>query len=71
MDPPPEDTDQVTAVDCPVVVPATVAWNVIVPPVAIEATDGLTVTVMTGACATVKKMLGPSCHAEPESCQVA
>src|SRR5260370_35710349 len=71
MVPPAEATDQVTAVDCPVVVPETVAWKVMVPLITTEATDGGTVTAMTGAgCTTVKLRFGPSCQTEAESCQV-
>src|SRR5882724_1265783 len=68
MVPPPGETNQVTAVDCPAVVPVTVAWKVIVPPRATEARDGVTATAMTGAgAATVKLTFDESCHAPAAS----
>ena len=53
MVPAPADTDQVAAVDCPAVVPVTVAVKVAVPPVRMEAVPGVTLTAMTGAAVTV------------------
>src|SRR5512137_3030266 len=53
MEPAPAGTDQVTAVDCPAVVPETVAEKVRVPPVVMEAVAGDTLTVTTGATVTV------------------
>src|SRR5712664_3975227 len=45
-------------------VPVTVTWKAIAPPIVVETTDGLTVTVSTGTGgATVKLTAGPSCHA--------
>jgi hypothetical protein len=68
MVPPPGETDQVTAVDCGGVVPATVAPKLTVPAIVVETTEGLIETVMTAAgCATVKLTFGPSCQAPAES----
>jgi hypothetical protein len=53
MEPAPEGTDQVAAVDWPAVVPEIVALKVRVPPVAVVAVAGDTLTVTTGAAVTV------------------
>jgi hypothetical protein len=68
MVPPPGETNQVTAVDWPTLVPVTAAWKVIVPPGATEARDGVTATAMTGVgAATLKLTFGESCHAPAAS----
>ena len=53
MLPPPDSwTDQLTAVDWPVVVPETVAVKLSDPPVRVEALDGTMATATTGASST-------------------
>ena len=50
--------------DCPAVVPVTVAWKVTVPPGVVAVRDGVTATETVGAAAaTVKLTCGPSCQA--------
>lgn len=53
MVPEPAGTDQATDVDCPAVVPVTLALKVTLAPVRMDVVAGVTVTAMTGAAVTV------------------
>jgi hypothetical protein len=59
MEPAPEGTDQVAAVDWPAVVPETVAAKVRVPPVVVVAVAGETLTVTTGTGAVTVTVAVP------------
>ncbi len=59
-------TDQVTDVDWPATVPVTDAWKLIVPRIAVDGAEGLTVTAIEGGGGvpwpTAKLAFGPSCQ---------